>query len=59
MEREGKFGTVRLKPGKISDLNSYKVRKGKVGSYKEELSKSDVEYINQRISAKLRIKAYR
>jgi hypothetical protein len=36
----------RLTPGDIHDPESFKVRKGKVGGYKEYLSREDIEYID-------------
>jgi len=38
---------------------SFKVRKGKVGGYTEELSKADIAYINKQIAEKLQLKEYR
>lgn len=41
-----------LKPGKVSDQNSFKVRKGKVKGYKDILSSKDIEYCNHVIRKK-------
>jgi len=47
-ERDGSYLRYknRLKPGDPRDINSYKVRRGKVGGYQDELSDSDIEYCN-------------
>lgn len=47
MEMSEKFNNGRLKPLDKKDSNSYKVRKGKIGSYKEELSNKDIIYLNK------------
>ena len=46
LEEKNTFKDDRMK-AKSKDKNSVKVRKGKVGSYKEELSKKDIQYINK------------
>jgi len=48
-ERDGSYLRYknRLKPGDRLDINSYKVRRGKVGGYQDELSDSDIEYCNR------------
>ena len=49
-EREGhyarQYGRI-LTPGDPNQPNSFKVRKGKVGSYLEELSPADIDYCNR------------
>lgn len=50
MERQGVFQTKILLPADPNDPDSYKVRKGKVGGYLEELSQEDVEYVNKALS---------
>lgn len=51
MEETGKFKDNRydyaLSPGNVLQPDSYKVRKGKVGGYMEELSKEDLNYCNE------------
>lgn len=42
--RKGDEG--RLSPGDIDDPESFKLRKGKIGGYKEYLSREDIEYID-------------
>lgn len=46
-EREKQVDTDILQPTDINDTNSYKVRKGKVGSYVDELSLEQIEYCNR------------
>ena len=53
LETNDKLGSHRLRPGKVGDVDSYKVRKGKVGGYVESLNSSDVEYIDQKINRDL------
>ena len=38
-----RYGNI-LKPGNPRDINSYKVRRGKIGGYRDELSASDIDY---------------
>jgi len=52
LEKSNSFGE-KLSPKNKKDVNSYKVRKGKIGSYKKELNHDDVIYINERISTEL------
>ena len=50
MEMEGKFKKRyggKLTPGDINDPESFKVRKGKVGGYKDYLKEKDLEYCNR------------
>lgn len=49
MESEDHFKSSRLKPRDISDPESFKVRKGKIGNYTEYLSEDDIGYINELI----------
>lgn len=53
MELTGKFKDRRMRPENINDPNSYKTRKGKVGGYKEELSKEDITYLNRKVKENL------
>ena len=50
MEASGSFNTNILSPTNPDDQNSYKVRKGKIGGYKEELSDADIKFVNRAIS---------
>jgi len=52
LEKSNFFGE-KLSPKNNKDVNSYKVRKGKIGSYKDELNHEDVIYINDRITKEL------
>lgn len=52
METSGEFGN-RLTPGNKDDVESFKVRKGKVGNYVEYLDSEDIEYINKKINENL------
>lgn len=53
MELERVYQDNRMLPVDIKDVNSYRARKGKVGSYKEELCKKDIEYIENYVSNRL------
>lgn len=46
-ERSGKSTDPRLRPGAKHDEESYKVRKGKVGGYREYLTTEDIAYVNR------------
>ena len=50
MEASGSFNTTILSPTNPNNQNSYKVRKGKVGGYKDELSGTDVEFVDSIVS---------
>jgi hypothetical protein len=47
-ERDGSYLGYkdRLKPGDPRDIDSYNVRRGKVGGYRTELADSDIDYCN-------------
>jgi hypothetical protein len=47
MEREGYFNKISMRPVDVKDENSYKVRKGEIGGYDEELSDDDLDYIKR------------
>lgn len=49
MEEKGVVEGTRLTVQAPGDSEAYKVRKGKVSGYKEYLSQSDIEYVNNRI----------
>jgi hypothetical protein len=53
MEREGLLGSARLRPRDPSDPESYKVRRGKIGGYRDYLERRDTDYLNREIRAKL------
>lgn len=46
-EREGFFGSTKLMPRDQNDINTYKVRRGKVGGFVDELSPEDIAYANE------------
>ncbi len=46
MEQENAFHSGKLAPKNASDKESFKTRKGKVGGYREYLSKEDINYLN-------------
>jgi hypothetical protein len=53
MEASGAVPHVRLRPGDPADLQSYKVRSGKVGGYRDHLSPEDCRYLDEQIAASL------
>jgi len=57
LEKSDKFGDTRLSSRNQKDIESYKVRKGKIGGYKEYLKRSDIDYINKLIDYDL-VKGY-
>jgi len=48
-EKQGRFDDDMLKVGNINDTESYKVRKGIVGGYKEYLSSENQKFIDDKI----------
>lgn len=53
MEREGTVGSFRLTPGDPGDLDSYKVRRGVVGGYRDYLTAAEVDQAEGMIAADL------
>jgi hypothetical protein len=51
METGGGFQRKMMQPGDAADKESYKVRKGKVGGFREYLSDDDLAYIDEQIAA--------
>ncbi|MEK6910499.1 MAG: sulfotransferase domain-containing protein [Nanoarchaeota archaeon] len=47
MEAKNKFNVKRLRPGNSKDPDSYKVRRGVIGGYKDYLEKKDIEKLNK------------
>ncbi len=47
MEAGGEFQKKSLRPGDLSDADSFKVREGKVGGFKRHFSEADLAYIDQ------------
>lgn len=52
-ESTGEYKRRRLQPGDPTDQRSYKTRKGKAGSYKEEFAPDDLAWLEERIEAAL------
>ncbi len=50
MERAGAVDHVRLRPGDVDDPQSYKVRSGKIGGYRNHLLAEDRHFLDQHIS---------
>ncbi|WP_462281017.1 sulfotransferase domain-containing protein [Salinivirga cyanobacteriivorans] len=53
MEASGNLKEPWMKPGAKGQKNSMKIRKGKVGSFREELDAKDIQYLNNRIKEQL------
>lgn len=47
MEAGRKFVSRRLVPGDVKDPESFKVRRGKIGGYRDYLGSEDVDYLNR------------
>ncbi len=50
MEERGEFGSSILSPADASDPDSYKVRKGKVGGYKQYFNEADLGYLDNALN---------
>ncbi|MEK6899823.1 MAG: sulfotransferase domain-containing protein, partial [Nanoarchaeota archaeon] len=53
MELKNEFKDKRMLPGDVKNQNSYRTRNCKLGSFKEELKKEDLEYITKVIKEQL------
>ena len=53
MELSGAVPHSRLRPGNPADPESFKVRSGKVGGYRDHLSPEDCRYLDEQIEAQL------
>lgn len=53
MEKQGKFQSGILKPADKTDQDSYKTRQGKVGGYKEYLTKDEASNLDEKVRSKL------
>lgn len=53
MEMANKVNDYRMKSGNKNDPNSFRTRKGKVGGFKEEVTKEDVNYMNKEMKERL------
>jgi Sulfotransferase domain len=49
-EAEQRFRGTALVPGRPGDPEAFKVRKGKVGGYRDYLAQDDIEYINHAVA---------
>jgi len=53
MEKDNKLNTIKLSPVNLSDPDSFKTRKGKIGGFVEYLSREEIDYLNSRIKERL------
>lgn len=53
LESSGDYNERRLQPGDPSDQRSFKTRKGKAGTYKEEFAPEDLSWLEGRIEGEL------
>ena len=53
METSGSLKEPWMKPGTKNQANSKKIRKGKVGGFREELDQKHIDYLNQQIKENL------
>lgn len=51
IESGAEVRSFKLKPGDVNDKNSYKVRRGKVGGYRDELTRDQVARLDARMAA--------
>ncbi|MFP4401624.1 MAG: sulfotransferase domain-containing protein [Candidatus Nanoarchaeia archaeon] len=58
-ERDGSIKAKTILGSKKKEENAYKVRKGKVGGYREELSAKSIAHVEKKIKKILRIKYYK
>ena len=49
MEAEDRFKIKRLRPGDVNDNDSYKVRRGVIGGYKDYLSQGNIQNLNEKM----------
>jgi hypothetical protein len=53
LERENTLRTTRLRPGNVNDTDSYKVRRGKVGGFREYFSTEEAERLEMLVDKTL------
>jgi len=53
LERDGRFASERLRPGDPEDVESYKVRRGKVGGYVDYMDADLLGQVNRRMERRL------
>lgn len=49
MEAENRFRVNRLRSKNIKDINSYKIRRGVIGGYRDYLNNEDIEKLNEKM----------
>ncbi len=59
MEKKGVFDSWRLSHLNKNNINSFKMRKGKIGGYVDELTPEEIRYVNNYISRHLDKRIYR
>ena len=50
MEARGQIDDEKMQPGQQKDDDSFKVRKGQVGGFKQYLTEADLKFIEQTIN---------
>lgn len=50
MEQQDQFNSPRLRPRDAADPDSYKVRKGKVGGYRDYFADADLAYLDRQVA---------
>lgn len=58
MESDNKFNVNRLKPGDKKDMDSFKIRKGKIGGYKDYLNTEEIQILNKKMISLNKIYGY-
>lgn len=53
LEGSNAYGSNRLRPADASDPESFKTRRGKIGGYREYMTPTDLEYVDERIRTQL------
>ena len=47
LEADNTFRSFILRPGDVKDIETYKMRRGKIGGYKDYMNEEDMEYVNK------------
>ena len=53
MEQENKFDSHRLSPANVTDQESFKTRRGKIGGFNDYLTPDEIEYLNEKMNTTL------
>lgn len=53
MEKENLLGSHKLAPVDPANHDTYKVRKGKVGGYRDDLAEPEIAYLTERVASRL------